>query len=134
MTYFKIILKGSLVPVPDGADEDDNEDEELEGLPLLDNSSRIAPTNLVLTMYFLSLVFKMTLRMVVTRKMNVKTESATAMAVESGWSGRARLVMEMTRATRERPNFSAWLSQPSLWTARTNSWGSSTMLVTTAKM
>ena len=31
-TDFKIILKGFLVPVPDGPDEDDDEDEELEAL------------------------------------------------------------------------------------------------------
>ena len=32
MPSIKVLLKGILVPVPDGANEDDDEDEELEAL------------------------------------------------------------------------------------------------------
>ena len=32
MTNFEILLEGFLVPVPDGANQDDDEDEELEAL------------------------------------------------------------------------------------------------------
>ena len=32
MTDFEVVLEGFLIPVPDGANEDDDEDEELEAL------------------------------------------------------------------------------------------------------